>query len=265
MISVIIPTYNRAEKLRLAIGSIAANDFRSEPIEVIVIDDQSADQTPETIKQLQASIPLPLIYLRNDHNRGPAASRNRGIQSAKGRIIFFTDDDCIVPANWIRSYVEHLDANPAVFGIGGSLQPATKNWIATIEKIKDRALGIRMTQAVSGRQGIPVGFTNNLAYRAEVFSTMGYFNEAFNVPAGEDVDFKNRVIQEHDLAFLPIPVIHNHDYDIHYLVGLLFKQGLNRMPPKNPVLRSLLLLVLSPLLCINIIRKITQYHSKRHL
>lgn len=263
MISVVIPTYNRADKLALALRSVAANAYQAEPVEIIVVDDHGSDRTPEVIHDLQEQTPHTLIYLRNGTNRGPAASRNRGIRAASGRYIFFTDDDCLVPPRWLHTFVDHLDAHPSVYGVGGSLQPAQVNWIAALEKLKDRALGIHMTQPVTGRQGIPIGFTNNLAYRREVFSSVGLFNESFRVPAGEDVEFKNRVILEHDVSFLPLPVIHNHRYDMDYLAGLLFKQGLNRTPPRGRFWRYALLVILLPALCFTVLKKSIQYRQQR--
>lgn len=260
-ISVIIPTYNRAQKLEETVKSVEAS-AQGMTCEVLLVDDNSQDLTPSVASRLSATYGN-IRYFRNDFNRGPAAARNRAIVEARGDLIFFTDDDCIVPSDWLSSFKRHFDENPNVYGAGGILRALTDNWISWIERCKDSVLKIKMNSQQTGRQGIPVGFTNNLAYRKSVFEKVGLFNEHFKVPAGEDVEFIDRVTQFFDVSFLPITVIHNHDYSPDYLVGTLYKQGMNRLPPQNKALRYLLLPFLAPLLLWHIPHKIVCYR-KRH-
>ena len=90
MISVILPTYNRAAYLERAIGSIA--DQTLPPDEVIVVDDGSSDATGQILSKLAGSLPFPLRVLRQE-NQGPAAARNLGIEHAQGELLCFLDSD----------------------------------------------------------------------------------------------------------------------------------------------------------------------------
>lgn len=91
-ISVIIPTRNRAERLRRAIHSVAAQT--RPPLEIIVVDDASSDGTPKLLAELQAKPELPSIrVIRNAERGGASRARNRGIAAARGELIGFLDDD----------------------------------------------------------------------------------------------------------------------------------------------------------------------------
>lgn len=88
MISVIIPAYNCAATIRQAIDSALQQDVL---LEIIVIDDRSTDQL-DVIMQDYADNPS-VIYLKNEENQGPSATRNRGVQEARGTYIAFLDSD----------------------------------------------------------------------------------------------------------------------------------------------------------------------------
>jgi glycosyltransferase involved in cell wall biosynthesis len=88
LVSVIIPTHNRASMLPRAIRSVQRQTYPH--LEIIVIDDASVDNTPEVVKSFED----PRIhYIRHDTNRGGSASRNTGIRAATGEYIAFLDDD----------------------------------------------------------------------------------------------------------------------------------------------------------------------------
>jgi glycosyltransferase involved in cell wall biosynthesis len=260
-VSVIVPTYNRGNKMVDTVKSIENNDFPRREFELILVNDNSPDDTEEIIKNLQKRYKN-IKYMKNEKNLGPAAARNRGIKSARGKYIFFTDDDCLVPRNWLKTYVSFLDKHKNVVGTGGILQPASNNLVARIEILKDKVLGIKANKIMIGRQEVPMGFTNNTAYRKEVFKKVGYFNEKFKIPGGEDPELKSRVVKQYDVAFIPLKVKHNHNYNLDYLSGTMIKQGLERMPPKQLYKKIIMLLILSPLLVYNIIRKTIGYRLR---
>jgi glycosyltransferase involved in cell wall biosynthesis len=88
LVSVILPTYNRAHTLLRAINSVLNQDYRE--IELIVVDDASTDGSAK----LLASIADPrLRVIRHAHNKGVAGATNTGIQAARGKFIAFQDSD----------------------------------------------------------------------------------------------------------------------------------------------------------------------------
>ena len=85
-ISVIIPTYNRAERLGKSIDSVLNQSHQE--FELIIVDDGSDDNTAEVIESYSSDV----VYLRQK-NSGPAAARNRGIEKARYDLLAFLDSD----------------------------------------------------------------------------------------------------------------------------------------------------------------------------
>ncbi|KKU05630.1 MAG: hypothetical protein UX07_C0014G0001, partial [Parcubacteria group bacterium GW2011_GWA2_45_30] len=94
--SIIIPTYNRAGLLKQGLEAVAAQTVPRYMYEVIVINDGSRDYTNRVAEEFQKNHPeINFTYLKQK-NHGVSHARNQGIKRAKGEIIFFTDDDCVV-------------------------------------------------------------------------------------------------------------------------------------------------------------------------
>lgn len=108
-VSVIVPTYDSASYLPAAIESLLGQTYR--PIEIIVIDDASADSTGDYLAEV-ASGPwmdgVEFQCLRNDTNRGVGYSRNRGLKSSTGDLITYLDSDDLMLPNGIVSRVDFL-------------------------------------------------------------------------------------------------------------------------------------------------------------
>lgn len=105
LVSVVIPTYNRVEYCRAAVRSAIAQTYR--PVEVVVVDDGSTDETPEVF----ASARDPVVYVRQA-NSERAAARNRGVAEAKGDYVAFLDSDDFWEPRHIERSVELLAAHP---------------------------------------------------------------------------------------------------------------------------------------------------------
>ncbi len=89
LVSVIIPTYNRADLIQRAINSVRNQTYRN--LEILVVDDGSLDNTRSVVESIPDSR---IRYMRHEKNRGlPAAARNTGIRAARGDFIAFLDDD----------------------------------------------------------------------------------------------------------------------------------------------------------------------------
>lgn len=88
MISVIIPTYNRAGKIMRSVESVLNQTYRD--IELIVVDDCSKDNTVEVLNEIQDER---LRVIRLEKNSGACVARNTGIDAAKGEYIAFQDSD----------------------------------------------------------------------------------------------------------------------------------------------------------------------------
>lgn len=258
-VSVIIPTYNRGDKITKAVESIEKNHYPKNKIEIIIIDDCSTDNTHDVILKLKTKY-RNIKTLKTLKNSGPATTRNKGIKNSSGKYILFTDDDGILPNNLLKEYTDFLEKNKKVAGVGGGLKPFSNNIISKIELMKDRILGIADKSTAIGRD-LPVGFTSNMMYRKKVLNELGYFNEKFRAPAGEDFELRNRICKKYDLASMPIYILHNHDYDFNYLLNLMIKQGLHKNSPKSRFKKIIILIFNFPILVYNIIKKTLKYRQ----
>ncbi len=97
LVSVVIPTFNRARLLSRAIQSILTQTYQT--FEIIVVDDCSNDNTAEVLRNIRDKR---IKYVRHDKNMGGAAARNTGIKASQGEYIAFQDSD----DEWLPSKLE---------------------------------------------------------------------------------------------------------------------------------------------------------------
>ncbi len=93
-VSVVIPTYNRWDKLRRVLDGYREQSIPAADFELLVCDDGSTDETPERLREYSAGAPYALRHLRQE-NSGPATARNRGLRAAEAPVVVMTDDDCV--------------------------------------------------------------------------------------------------------------------------------------------------------------------------
>lgn len=115
-VTVVIPTFDRAEFLDESISSLLAQDYRD--LEVLVLDDGSTDRTPEILKRYVKSHPGRFRWARHE-NMGQARTLNRGFEMAKNDIIgYLSSDDVLLPGA-VAKLVEALVADPKVVAAYG--------------------------------------------------------------------------------------------------------------------------------------------------
>lgn len=107
-VSVVIPVYNSANVVGRAIRSALSQDV---PLEILVIDDGSADSIEEVMKQFTHG---PVRFLRNETNMGAAASRNRGVALAKGEYVAFLDADDWWEENKLKKQLKKISETGCV-------------------------------------------------------------------------------------------------------------------------------------------------------
>ena len=172
-ISVIIPVYNGANFLAQTVAHVLEQKYY--PLEIIVIDDGSTDNTAEIAAQLNDQI----SYFYQE-NSGPAAARNMGIKKAKGKIIAFLDVDDRWSNNSLHLLTKYLDNHPQVGIVQGMIVKQT--------------IGQDTQEIV--KTSPPYNFINLGCglYRKSVFDQVGLFDE--NMRFGEDVDWYMRAWEQ---------------------------------------------------------------------
>ncbi len=176
-LSIIIPLYNAAPYIGLAIESIYRQNLPSlaGPTEILIVDDGSTDGSDAIARQLATLYPE--IQLIEQENRGAASARNTGIQRARGEIICFLDADDEYPDGTLAFFVEELHLLRQQFG----------------DCVMVRGLTHHLRRAESGegwcRVGEPIELSvvhSNAQTRAAIERT-GLFDE--DLSSSEDIDW----------------------------------------------------------------------------
>lgn len=119
LISVVLPTHNRSDYLEKALESVCVQDYPF--LEIIVVDDQSTDETPDLLKRLQIKDDR-IRVVTNSNNIGFVKSLNRGIRAARGAYVARIDDDDVwVDKEKIKKQTSFLDVNPEYVVVGGGI------------------------------------------------------------------------------------------------------------------------------------------------
>lgn len=107
--SLVIPTRNRAQALRLTLQHLSLSDYPFDDFEVLVVDDGSHDDTQAVLQEWAGRLPLRTF---SQNHGGTSRARNRAIQAARGRHIMFVDDDVLVPPDFLRRHARLQAAHP---------------------------------------------------------------------------------------------------------------------------------------------------------
>ena len=102
-VAVIVPTYQRADRLPHLIAALETQTLPYSEFEVIISDDCSADRTADVLAELASRSPLNLRVVRTDRNSGPAVARNIGWRSTQASLLAFFDDDCLPTPRWLEA------------------------------------------------------------------------------------------------------------------------------------------------------------------
>jgi glycosyltransferase involved in cell wall biosynthesis len=179
--SIIIPTFNGALRIGSCLDALLQHIAVRE-VEILVINDGSSDNTADVVRR------YPTVLLINQANAGPAAARNRGAMESRGRVLIFTDDDCIVTPHWLTSMLAPF-AELEVVAVKGAYRTRQKSLIARFVQMEYEDRYRRMNAADS----IDFVDTYSAAFRRERFFEMNGYDTAFPVACAEDVELSYRM------------------------------------------------------------------------
>ena len=194
-VSVVMPTYNHAAFIGEAIKSVLAQTYGD--FELIVVDNYSEDDTESIVRGFND----PRIeYLKFSNNGVIAASRNAALKQARGEFIAFLDSDDTWTPDKIEIQLKHLEANPNVALVCGSLVTRRNN------APFDTAGG----PSTAGLAGFSYNwlldrsfiFCSSVMVRREVIDDVGLFDEDPEMVSSEDWDLWLRIARKHRLTLL---------------------------------------------------------------
>lgn len=197
-ITVVAPTYQRAERLRRLLRALEEQDHPKERFGVIIVDDCSTDATSTLLDEACRTSDLQLDAVRMLRNGGPAPARNTGWRRTRSEVVAFIDDDCTPAPGWVTAMVRAFERNDRL----GVAQGCTK-----------AAEGQRGTWTVAREIGIDTPWFEgcNIAYRRAALEATGGFDEVVGwygedaaagwkvVDAGWERDFVPEAVVTHDL------------------------------------------------------------------
>jgi glucosyl-dolichyl phosphate glucuronosyltransferase len=250
-ITVVVCTYNRCKSLPATLNSIAGQSFQ-EPVEweVLVVDNNSSDQTSEVVEDFSRRYPGRFRYLF-EPRQGLSQARNAGVNAARGDILAFTDDDVTFESGWLQSLTSELETGEWA-GAGGRI---LRKWTCSPPKwLSIRGPYERMSFPVftfdkGSEQGDLDDFAAgaNMAYRKEAFQKYGNFRTDLGrcgdgLLAGEEVEFARRLRAAGErLRYEPSAVVYHpvEEYQIskRYFLTFWFDAGRSgaRIASNQPV------------------------------
>jgi glycosyltransferase involved in cell wall biosynthesis len=217
-VSVIIPVYNRADYIGDAVASIRSQTFGD--FELLVVDDGSTDSTVDRVR----SIRDPRVRLvRHESNRGIPASRNTGLDHARGAFIAWLDSDDIARPRRLEEQVGFLRSNPGVALVGacaGKINPSGMPRRGTrVPPLSSADIGAWLLFRTPFQQSSVTG-------RAEILKHYRYREEN---PVLEDLDMFIRIGRDHPLRNLPSVLIDrriHREQSIRLHTGTLLDRGM---------------------------------------
>jgi cellulose synthase/poly-beta-1,6-N-acetylglucosamine synthase-like glycosyltransferase len=209
-ISVIVPAYNAQETVEECIRSLLALAFARGDFEILLVDNASTDGTSDIVARYSNDVRV--LY---EGKRGAAAARNRGLFNARGKVVAFTDADCIVDKDWLQEIVSPLKDHRVGIAGGRILSRRPCNAIEMFgERIHDHHKAINVYRP-------PYVNTANWSSRLSVLEEAGFFDESFL--RGQDTDLAWRIAQYgYRLVYAPRAVIYHRNRST--VLGL-FKEG----------------------------------------
>lgn len=193
MISVIIPTYNRALLLKKAIESVLSQTYQD--FELIVVDDGSNDSTPNLISNFKTRIK----YIRQD-NKGPGSARNLGIKNSDGEFIAFVDSDDWLDKEKLDIQLQEMRQNPSHL-VSHTEEIWYKNGKLLNQKKKHKKFrGYIFEKCLP----LCVVSMSTVMIRRELFDKVGFFDETMR--CCEDYDFWLRASVKHEFLLIDKPL-----------------------------------------------------------
>ncbi|NCU32670.1 MAG: glycosyltransferase, partial [Candidatus Moranbacteria bacterium] len=225
-LSVIIPTYNNSQTLKVTLESLLKQrECERFDFEIIVVDNNSSDDTKLQVDILMEKFSGKLIY-RFEPRQGNAYARNNGIKHSRGKWICFTDDDCVADPHWLlHIYSAFCDIQADV--VQGKIVLATMippGLPYNLDFLKQRFAGVDYGEPgfISGKDLVGA----NAHFRRSIFDKFGGYSvhPAFSI--NQDTEFSRRLARAGvKFYYTPKAVIHHHFDENRITEAYLQKQS----------------------------------------
>ncbi|MBY0275335.1 glycosyltransferase [Candidatus Binatia bacterium] len=180
-VSVVIPAHDASRFLDACLAHLAASTV--EPLECIVVDDGSTDDTADVARRHGA------IVVATDARSGPAHARNLGARHARGDVLFFLDADVCVHPGTLHAVAASFDADPALDALIGAYDdaPESADFLSQYKNLMHAFVHQH------GRREAKTFWSGCGAIRRDVFLAHSGFDESYDRPAIEDIELGYRL------------------------------------------------------------------------
>jgi len=175
-LSIVIPSYNRANELERCLHSLFLVEYPHSLLEIIVVDDASIDTTPTILHSLTQEAETRNIQLRNIRHvqrQGVATSRNTGVEAATYDLIAYIDSDCVATPTWLTELVP-LFEDTRIVAVGGMIRGYERQ--SVLGRYEDTCSSLHMgTRPQQVRLEGPLTYlpTANLLIRRAIWQQLG--------------------------------------------------------------------------------------------
>lgn len=201
-ISVIIPTYNRAHLISRAIQSVLDQTYRD--LEIIVVDDGSADNTEEVIKSFKNE---KIRYLQHNKNKGASAARNTGIRASRGEYIAFQDSDDEWFPDKLEKQIKAFNNSSPEVGVVYSgfyrVEGDKKIYVPNDDRFTYKEGNIHGELLKGNFVGTPA-----VLIKKECFERVKYFDEY--IPALEDWELWIEISKHYHFKYIDEPLLNSY-------------------------------------------------------
>lgn len=188
-VTVALSVHDSESHILGCLGSLLNQSVRE--FEIVIVEDPPFDRTTHIVSSLDDAR---IRYLRNRKHLGISGTRNRCVDLANGRYIFFTDDDCVVAGNWVEQGLRSLTQCDCI-GVEGKTYYVSEAYRHTMSD------GI--VENLNGGQFM----TCNIAYRTSIFKNIGGFDERLTYL--EDRDLALRATKVGNILFNPEMIVYH--------------------------------------------------------
>jgi GT2 family glycosyltransferase len=212
--AIIVCTRERPEDLRRCLPSILLARVPGSPL--VIVDQSRADDSEQVVRALMAEHEG-IVYVRSTRT-GAATARNEGVERVTQELLLFTDDDCVVDADWALAWTSVFEANPRTgLGFGRVTAPAHDTTAGIIPTFDPGPAARSFGPEILRKGPVNIGMGANMAMRRSAWMAAGGFDEHFGpgkeLPAAEEGDVAVRVLDHHfDVVHAPEPHVVHHGF-----------------------------------------------------
>tara|TARA_B100000963_G_C22587597_1_gene653891 strand:+ start:129 stop:1043 length:915 start_codon:yes stop_codon:yes gene_type:complete len=202
MVSIVVATYNRCDFLEDCIKSYEEQNCDKSLFEVLIIDNNSTDDTEIVSKKLIEKYPELDVRYMIETNQGLSHGRNRGIRESKYNLIHFFDDDAVATSNYISTIIDTFERFPNAKAAGGKVLlnyfQGRPNWASVYMESIFGLFDIGDTEMEFPRNNYPRG--SNMTFKRELFDEVGFFDGSLGrkgkiMLGGEEKEMFQRVYE----------------------------------------------------------------------